>query len=153
MFQNITHHIQHYISHLILSGVYLILNNWFQQGTLAGNLMIKHNHREFISDVFTLFESIGATVKVGSSPTLWRQYTLLEFLQLDMYGKVIISIHLPTYSGTYSYRTFKIGKRYQNTIAYVNAAFLFHVDQQNFMVMGRPSIVMGGINPTFVNGF
>lgn len=33
--------------------------------TLAGNLMLKHDHREFVSDVFTLFESVRATLKIG----------------------------------------------------------------------------------------
>lgn len=113
--------------------------------------MLKYNHRDFISDVFTLFESIGATMKIGSSSTAWKQYSLLEFLQLDMHGKVILSIHLPTYPDRYVYRTFKVGKRYQNSSSYVNAAFLFNVDTRSFMVMGRPAIVMGGINPTFVS--
>ena len=31
-------------------------------GTIAGNLMIKHQHHEFISDIFLILESVGATV-------------------------------------------------------------------------------------------
>ncbi|CAL8110877.1 unnamed protein product [Orchesella dallaii] len=122
------------------------------QGTLAGNLMMKHAHPEFTSDVFLLFESVGATIKIGSSPTLYQDYSLLEFLDLDMNGKVILSIHLPTYKGNYVYRCFKIGKRYQNAQAYVNAAFLFNVDNRsNFAVVEHPSICYGGINPTFTH--
>jgi xanthine dehydrogenase/oxidase len=31
-------------------------------GTLAGNLMLKHAHNDFPSDVFVLLEAIGASV-------------------------------------------------------------------------------------------
>ena len=34
-------------------------------GTLAGNLMLKHAHREFPSDVFLLLETIGAMLTIG----------------------------------------------------------------------------------------
>lgn len=37
----------------------------FQIGTLAGNLMIKHNHKEFPSDVFLLLETFQATIVLG----------------------------------------------------------------------------------------
>ncbi|ODN04993.1 Xanthine dehydrogenase [Orchesella cincta] len=120
--------------------------------TLAGNLMLKHDHREFTSDVFLLFESVGATVRIGSSPTLYQNYTLMEFLDLDMTGKIIMSIHLPTYEQSYIFRCFKIAKRYQNSYADVNAAFLFNIDKGNdFTVSTKPSICYGGINPNFVH--
>ena len=35
-----------------------------QAGTIAGNLMIKHNHPEFPSDIFTMLEAAGATVEI-----------------------------------------------------------------------------------------
>ncbi|ODN02750.1 putative aldehyde oxidase 1 [Orchesella cincta] len=120
--------------------------------TLAGNLMLKHDHREFTSDVFLLFESVGATVRIGSSPTLYQNYTLMEFLDLDMTGKIIMSIHLPTYEQSYIFRCFKIAKRYQNSHADVNAALLFNIDKGNdFTVSTKPSICYGGINPNFVH--
>ncbi|CAL8110869.1 unnamed protein product [Orchesella dallaii] len=120
--------------------------------TLAGNLMLKHDHRELASDVFVLFESVGATVRIGSSPTLYQNYTLMEFLDLDMTGKIIMSIHLPTYAQSYVFRCFKIAKRYQNSYADVNAAFLFNIDKTNgFTVSTKPSICYGGVNPSFVH--
>ncbi|KAG5870802.1 hypothetical protein JTB14_005352 [Gonioctena quinquepunctata] len=33
-------------------------------GTLAGNLMIKHKHNDFPSDIFLILETIGATLKI-----------------------------------------------------------------------------------------
>lgn len=43
-------------------------------------------------------------------------------------------------------------KRAQNTHALVNAAFLVKADKNNkFKVEGNPSIVFGGINPSFVS--
>ncbi|ODM92327.1 Abscisic-aldehyde oxidase [Orchesella cincta] len=78
-------------------------------GTLAGNLMMKHAHREFPSDIFLLLETVAAKLRIGSSPTLTRDYSPLEFRSLDMNGKVIISIHLPAYKGNeYFFRSFKV---------------------------------------------
>lgn len=45
----------------------------------------------------------------------------------------------------------QITRRYQNSHAYVNAAILMKVDpKRNFSVRDKPSIVFGGISPTFV---
>ncbi|ODM88520.1 putative aldehyde oxidase-like protein, partial [Orchesella cincta] len=120
------------------------------RATIAGSLMLKHQHREFKSDLFVLFESVRAKLRIAAS-TYIKYYTLLEFLELDMNGKVILSVHFPTYKGTYFFRSFKVGKRYQNAISYVNAAFLFNIDPKTFTVLERPSICYGGINPDFVH--
>lgn len=34
-------------------------------GTLAGNLSIKHQHNEFPSDIFLIFETVGAKLVIG----------------------------------------------------------------------------------------
>ena len=31
-------------------------------GTIAGNLMLKHAHNDFPSDIFTLLEAVGAAI-------------------------------------------------------------------------------------------
>lgn len=42
--------------------------------------------------------------------------------------------------------------RAQNAIAYVNGGFKFRVNKKNhFKVLDRPSIVFGGIHPSFVS--
>lgn len=37
----------------------------FQVGTIAGNLMIKHTHNSFSSDIFLLLETVGAQLTLG----------------------------------------------------------------------------------------
>lgn len=37
-----------------------------QVGSVAGNLMIKHTHREFPSDLFLILETAGAQVHIGN---------------------------------------------------------------------------------------
>lgn len=36
----------------------------FQAGCIAGNLMIKHAHPDFPSDIFTILESLAAKVDI-----------------------------------------------------------------------------------------
>lgn len=114
--------------------------------------MLKHSHREFPSDVFTLLESVGATLTIGSSLNLSETYDLLQFLKLDMSGKLILSINLPSFpTGSWVYRCYKLGKRYQNSAAYVNAGLLFHIDPNTFRVLDRPRICFGGIGARLVH--
>lgn len=42
-----------------------MLLNLLQIGTLAGNLMTKHKIPSFQSDIFILFECVGALVTLG----------------------------------------------------------------------------------------
>jgi xanthine dehydrogenase/oxidase len=37
------------------------------RGTLAGNLMIKHDHNDFPSDIFLILETAGALLTVGTN--------------------------------------------------------------------------------------
>jgi len=77
---------------------------------------------------------------------------LPEFLELDMTGKLIVSVYLPQRKGDYYFRSFKVSRRYQNAHAYVNAGFLFKVDPaKNYLVLEKPRIVYGGIHPKFVS--
>ncbi|XP_067656038.1 uncharacterized protein [Haliotis asinina] len=122
-------------------------------GSWAGNLMLKNLHTEFPSDVFTMFETVGATVFIGSSDGSEKSYSLMDFLNLDMKGKVILSVTLPTFpSGDVYVKSFKITPRRQNAHAYVTAGFRMQLDRNNnFMVKTKPSLVYGGINKTLVH--
>ncbi|XP_021947093.1 xanthine dehydrogenase/oxidase [Folsomia candida] len=122
-------------------------------GTLSGNLMMKHAHREFPSDVFMLLESVGAKLLIGASPTVSKEYSMIEFRELDMRGKLILSIILPAYKGgNYYFKSYKITRRFQNAHAYVNGGILIKVDtKKNFNVSEKPRIVFGGISPDFVH--
>ncbi|XP_035713400.1 xanthine dehydrogenase/oxidase isoform X1 [Folsomia candida] len=119
--------------------------------TLGGNLMLKHFHADFPSDVFVLLDCVGAKVLIASSPTVSREYSITEFKAMGMNGKIILSINFPPYrGGNYYFKSFKIGRRLQNAHAYVNCAILMKVDtNRNFSVRDKPSIVFGGISPDF----
>jgi xanthine dehydrogenase/oxidase len=45
-------------------------------GTIAGNLMIKHQHNDFQSDLFVIFEAIGVTITIGIKNVKHLKYEL-----------------------------------------------------------------------------
>ncbi|XP_062708362.1 xanthine dehydrogenase isoform X2 [Aedes albopictus] len=119
-------------------------------GTLAGNLMIKHEHLEFPSDLFLLLETVGATLIIlgdDSSTTVTPQ----QFLRLDMTKKIISRIIIPQYDpALHAFRSFKIMPVSQNSRAYVNAGFLFKFSDST-LIPESVTICFGGINPAFVH--
>ncbi|XP_048242207.1 xanthine dehydrogenase-like [Haliotis rufescens] len=119
----------------------------------AGNLMLKNLHTEFPSDIFTMFETVRATLFIGSSDGTEEPCSLMDFLNLDMKGKVILSVTLPTFpSGDVYVKTFNTTPRHQNAHAYVTAGFRMQLDRNNnFTVKTKPSLVYGGINKTLVH--
>ncbi|XP_067007633.2 uncharacterized protein [Anabrus simplex] len=123
-----------------------------ETGTLAGNLSIKHQHREFPSDIFLTMETVGAKLEIGSSRSSIQTVTLPEFLDMEMDRKVMLSLNLPPLDSSYVVRTYKIMPRAQNAHAYVNAGFCFKLNRKNRgQVLERPRIVFGGINPAFIH--
>ncbi|XP_036145980.1 xanthine dehydrogenase isoform X2 [Monomorium pharaonis] len=119
-------------------------------GSIAGNLMIKHEHNEFPSDVFLILETAGTEVHILEKPGNKHSVNLLEFLKLDMYHKIIYSVVLPPLSDGYEYRSYKIMPRAQNAHAHVNAGFLFKLSPKG-TVLKRPNIIYGGINKNFLH--
>ncbi|XP_078599022.1 uncharacterized protein LOC144874584 isoform X2 [Branchiostoma floridae x Branchiostoma japonicum] len=120
-------------------------------GSWAGNLMMKHAHLEFPSDVFTIMEAAGAKVTIGfrgESQTM----TISDFLGTAMNGKVIHSLEIPPGNPEDVFRTYKVAPRSQNSHAYVNAGFRMTLDcQSDLKVVTKPYIVFGGINKTMVH--
>ena len=43
-------------------------------GTLAGNLMLKHAHQYFPSDLFLMLEALGANIVVASALENGKEY-------------------------------------------------------------------------------
>lgn len=119
-------------------------------GTIAGNLMIKHRHREFPSDLFLIFETVGAEVHVLEAPGKKSSVSLLEFLDVNMRNKIIYSLVFPRLSKEYEFRSYKIMPRAQNAHAFVNAGFLFKLDGGG-RVLEKPNIIFGGINEHFLH--
>ncbi|RZF35328.1 hypothetical protein LSTR_LSTR003768 [Laodelphax striatellus] len=122
-------------------------------GSLAGNLSIKHRHQEFRSDVFLIFETVGAKLRIEDSKGVSRVVSLPEYLKINMNKAIIVSVCLPSLNQKQYYlKTYKISKRTQNAISYVNAGFLFQLDREKkCRVMSKPSIVFGGISKTFIH--
>ncbi|KAM3961487.1 LOW QUALITY PROTEIN: uncharacterized protein ACR2FA_004382 [Aphomia sociella] len=131
-------------------------------GTLAGNLMIKHQHNEFPSDIFLLLETVGARLNVLSVQGLERKVSMQEFLNIDMKGKLIFEILLPPLNNEYKIVTFKVGlavtiylgtsnqimPRSQNAHAIVNAGFFKYNDIDSKVQTCR--LVFGGLSSSFV---
>ncbi|XP_039304251.1 xanthine dehydrogenase isoform X1 [Solenopsis invicta] len=117
-------------------------------GSIAGNLMIKHTHNEFPSDMFLLLETAGSKIHILERSDSKQSVTLLDFLKLDMHHKIIYSVVLPRLSDEYEYRSYKIMPRAQNAHAHVNAGYLFKLCPKG-TVLERPNIIYGGINKHF----
>ena len=143
------------------------------QGTLAGNLMLKNAHNDFPSDVFISLETIGATLEIINANGGLEEMTVGEFVTTDMNRKFIKKIKFPSMKNktmkkdlhklwltskakageaVWKIRTFKIMPRSSNAHAYVNAGFLALVDvDNNYKIEGKPTVVFGGINSTFIH--
>jgi xanthine dehydrogenase/oxidase len=121
-------------------------------GTWAGNILIKHNHNEFPSDVFTCFETIGALLVINNPDKSTIQVLPSTFLKLDMKGRFLSAVIIPPYDkNTTLIQTYKVMPRSQNAHAYVNAGFRFTIDKDSFTVKSKPTIVFGGITSGFIH--
>ncbi|KAL1516706.1 hypothetical protein ABEB36_000583 [Hypothenemus hampei] len=118
-------------------------------GTIAGNLMTKHQHNEFPSDLFLILETVNATLVIVDVDANEIRVNPEAFLKVDMNKKVIKEIVLRPYDQEYEYRSFKIMQRAQNSHAMVNAGFLFQLKNQGIVQSVR--IVYGAINPQFIH--
>ena len=149
------------------------------QGSLAGNLMMKHYHNEFPSDVFLSLETAGAQLVIMDPAGVMETVPLNALPTMDMNQKVIVQIKIsltelkqsssnrrielsnlwtsgklkPSISaaGEWVYRSYKIMPRSSNAHAYVNAGCLALVDKANNKFLNRPRLVFGGISSTFIH--
>ncbi|KAG7171465.1 Indole-3-acetaldehyde oxidase-like [Homarus americanus] len=122
-------------------------------GSWAGNLMLKHKHPEFPSDIFLTLLGAGAqlTVNHADSPSA-IQIDLEQFLQTDMSKSVILSVTLPPLTQDEQIRTFKISSRAVNAHAHVNACFKMELDPTDgYRIKRKPLLLFGGINPDFIH--
>ncbi|XP_026741864.1 xanthine dehydrogenase-like [Trichoplusia ni] len=110
--------------------------------------MTKHRHNEFQSDIFLLFETVGAQLTIMFSNNNAQIVTMTQFLKMDMKKKLIKNVMLPPLNKTYRLTTFKVMPRSQNAHAIVNSGFLYKLTPENIAVQAR--IVFGGLSPSFV---
>ena len=150
------------------------------QGSLAGNLMMKHFHNDFPSDVFLSLETAGAVAEVMNKSGVVETVSISTLPTMDMEHKIITKIKIALSSqakrtinkrkelnslwsskaytpstnatGEWKYRSYKIMPRSSNAHAYVNAGFMALVDMSaGFKILNRPRIVYGGISSTFIH--
>nr|UZT55360.1 aldehyde oxidase 1 [Spodoptera frugiperda] len=119
-------------------------------GTIGGNLAMKHANNDFQSDLFLLFETVGAMITIAESLTKEVSMKLPDFLKTSLDSKIIKNIMLPPLSKCCAVKTYKIMPRAQNAHAVVNAGFMFKF-KQNSNIIEKASIVYGSISPTFIH--
>ncbi|XP_064073152.1 xanthine dehydrogenase/oxidase-like [Vanessa tameamea] len=119
-------------------------------GSLAGNLMLKHIKPSYRSDVFLLFEAVGATVTIRGAGNLLVSLSLPEFLKYNMKGKLILNFELPPQGPKHIIRSYKIMPRSQNALAIVNAAFNIKMNPST-SVIEKATIVYGNISAKFIH--
>nr|XP_026487932.1 xanthine dehydrogenase 1-like [Vanessa tameamea] len=120
-------------------------------GTIAGNLMLKNKHHEFASDIYLLFETVGAQVTIVSAPGCSKILTMQDFVKEDMTGKIILNILLPPLNASHKITTYKIMPRSQNAHAIVHAGFNYKLNEDGVVVDSR--IVYGGLSPVFTRAW
>ncbi|XP_061182872.1 xanthine dehydrogenase-like [Saccostrea echinata] len=120
-------------------------------GTWAGNLMLKHKHPEFQSDIYTMLEVVRAQLNIVVNGET-KVIPISEFLSQDMTDCVIVAMFLNSVPDNHHIRIYKVNKRTQSAHSDVNAGMNFGVDAtQNFLIKSKPTIVFGGISKNFVH--
>ena len=144
------------------------------QGTLAGNLMMKNAHHDFPSDVYICLATVGALLEIVTHTGASELVTPEQFVPSDMNRKFIKSIYFSaskrlkpkidvgfnkcmTYPSEFYangghkkgilktfIRTFKIMPRSSNAHAYVNAGFMAKVDQDNNFLISGKPSIVFG---------
>ncbi|KAJ3639855.1 hypothetical protein Zmor_003190 [Zophobas morio] len=121
------------------------------RGTIAGNLMIKHDHHDFPSDIFLVLETVGAILTIVDIDGTEIQLSPQSFINYDMKATpaLLKTVTLKSFPDTAKYISYKIMPRAQNVHALVNAGFLFQLDSNN--VVQNATIIYGNINFEFVH--
>ncbi|TRY76734.1 hypothetical protein TCAL_11871 [Tigriopus californicus] len=117
-------------------------------GSVGGNLMLKHAHKDFPSDIFALLEAAQAKIGVKSTTGEILMYSPVDWLSVSMDKKILLFINFPKFTSKHRFMSYKITPRSQNAHAYVNGAMSIQIND-NYDVVERPVIVMGGISELF----
>ncbi|XP_069359953.1 uncharacterized protein [Maniola hyperantus] len=117
-------------------------------GTIAGNLMLKHQDNKISSDIFLLLLAVGAQLTLVLAPGVTKVVGLENFLAESMIGKLILNILIPPLTRENRLVTYKVAARSRNAHAMVNAAFLLKFNKSDNIVQSC-RIVYGGLSPKF----
>ncbi|XP_053383770.1 uncharacterized protein LOC123535779 [Mercenaria mercenaria] len=118
------------------------------RGTWAGNLVMKHVHREFQSDIFVLFQVLKAQIWTGF---MGDSIDITDFLSTDISGKLILAMSYTDLIDKDEYiKFYKVAQRNQNDHCYVTGGFRVKLDKtQGFLVKETPVLAYGGIGTSF----
>ncbi|RVE49403.1 hypothetical protein evm_005915 [Chilo suppressalis] len=120
-------------------------------GSIAGNLMLRQAMPDYQSDIFILFETVGAIVTVRDNQGFKKKLTMREFLKYDMRGRLMLSVALPPVnSSEWIFKSYKIMPRHQNALAIVNCCFMLKVDRK-CNIINDAKIVYANISPDFIH--
>ena len=72
-------------------------------GSIAGNLMLKHTHQDFPSDIFLLLEALNADVAIRSTNGSVQTVKPEQFLATEMDKKIIFYVLMPQYGDNYKF--------------------------------------------------
>lgn len=116
-------------------------------GSVAGNLMMTHQHGDFVSDIATILMAAGSRLTICSACLNASEETvsLEQFFRMTMEDKIILRISIPTLAVNSHFTTKKVALRRVNSHAIVNAAFKVQVDHETGLILPGPVIVYGGI--------
>jgi len=100
------------------------------RGSVAGNLVMTHQHGDFISDVATILMAVETKVKVGSAYNngYERVLSLEEFFRTSLDGLVVLEIVVPILGKNTRVSTYKVALRRVNAHALFNAGFKMEVN-------------------------
>lgn len=117
--------------------------------SVAGNLMMAHEHPDFVSDIATILMAAETKLKICSAYCngLPEFVNIEQFFGMDMDGKVITEINIPALSSDSHFFRQKVALRRVNAHAIVTAAFKFEVDSKTDKILSSPIIAYGGIKP------
>eukprot|EP01018_Ginkgo_biloba_P033813 Gb_38126 [translate_table: standard] len=101
-------------------------------GCVAGNLMMAHEHPDFVSDVATLLMAAETKLTICSaySNGLQEVVDLEQFFGMQMEGKVITEIKIPALPVNSRFVRHKVALIRVNAHPILNAAFKFEVDSE-----------------------
>lgn len=106
-------------------------------GSVAGNLMMAHQHGDFVSDVATILMAAESRLTICSAclNTSEETVSLEEFFRMTMENRVITHISIPALPANSHFTTKKVALRKVNSHPIVNAAFKIQVDPETGMLV------------------
>ena len=75
----------------------------------AGNLVLSKEHKDFVSDLATIFSGVGARLTIGGNSGV-SEVSMHEFYNLDLSKKVILSIRIPLAFPGENFKTYKVAQ-------------------------------------------